>query len=116
MIELILAKLFDEEELSDTEDLPEIMLGFFDYVVRTDLGEVIYFTDYAEKPDKCNSPVRIFDPVNHQNNVGAKYSIEEKNCIVKAATEAGDAVEAGLKAPTKELTMRILAKSLWILF
>ena len=110
MIELVLAKLYDEKKLPDTQDFPEIMLGFFDYIVRTDFSEIIYFTDYTEEPKKSDSPIRVFDPVNQQNNVGEKYSIEGKNSIIYAAANAGDAIEAALKAPTKELTVRYWRK------
>ena len=105
MVELVLAKLFDDEKISNVADYPETLLDFFDYIARTNFGEDVFFTDYVGKPASCNDPIRVFDPVNPNNNLGRKYSESDRDVIVSEAVDAGDAVEAALKAPTKELTM-----------
>lgn len=110
MVELVLAKLFDDKSLSDDEDYPEIMLRFFDYIAKTNFGEVVYFTDYAGKPSPCNDVIRVFDPVNPENNVARKYNSGDRDVIVSEAIDAGDAIDAALKAPTKELTVRYWRK------
>lgn len=110
MVELVLAKLFDDKFLSDNEDYPEIMLGFFDYIAKTNFSEVVYFTDYPGKPSPCSDVIRVFDPVNPKNNVARKYNSGDRDVIVNEAIDAGDAVDAALKAPTKELTVRYWRK------
>ncbi|MCY4308669.1 MAG: CBASS oligonucleotide cyclase [Rhodobacteraceae bacterium] len=104
MVELILAKLFDDRKIAE-DAYPEILLCFFDYIARTNFGEEIYFTDYTSKPKFCNDPIRVFDPVNPSNNLGRKYNSYDRDRIVTKALNAGDAIEAALKAPTKELTI-----------
>lgn len=105
IVELVLAKLYEEKKLSNGEDFPETMLDFFDYIVKTNFSDLIYFTDYVEKPASCSDLIRVFDPVNSDNNVARKYSERDRDVIVVEAANAGDAIEAALKAPTKELTV-----------
>ena len=105
IVELVLAKLYDDEKFSNGEDFPETMLEFFDYIVKTNFSEVICFTDYTSKPTSCHDLIRVFDPVNSNNNVARKYNETDRDVIVSEAADAGDAIEAALKAPTKELTM-----------
>ena len=82
MVELVLAKLFDDKAFSNAEDYPETMLEFFDYIVKTNFSEDIYFTDYEKKPAPCNDSIRVFDPVNSYNNVARKYNDYDRNVIV----------------------------------
>lgn len=110
MVELVLAKLFDDKEFSNAADYPETLLEFFDYIARTNFSENIFFTDYVGEPASSSDPIRVFDPVNSDNNLGRKYSKDDRDAIVSEAVEAGDAIEAALKAPTKELTMRYWRK------
>ncbi len=104
MVELIIAKLFDDGIITKN-DYPEMLLCFFDYISQTNFGEEIYFTDYTNKPKICNDPIRVFDPVNPSNNLGRKYNSNDRDKIVTEALNTGDAIEAALKAPTKELTI-----------
>lgn len=110
MVELVLAKLVDDG--TSLDDYPESLLSFFDYIVKTDFSDMITFCDYPEAgtPTDCDDPIRVFDPVNAQNNVGQKYSDNQRNVIVDECIDAGDAIEAALKAPTKELTVRYWRK------
>lgn len=110
MVELVLAKILRDSLLSNSEDYPEIMLGFFDYIAKTNFSEVVYFTDYAGKPSPCNDAIRVFDPVNPENNVARKYNSGDRDVIVNEVIDAGDAIDAALKAPTKELTVRYWRK------
>ena len=112
MIELVLAKLYDEKEkhLNDTNDYPEIMLSFFDYIAKTDFCETVYFTDYVRKPDIGSDAIQVYDPVNASNNIARKYTESDKHVIVNEAIDAGDAIDAGLKAGSKELTVRYWQK------
>ena len=105
MIEMILAKLCDDG--LSFADYPEALQHFFTYAARSDLRERIAFTDYypASTIPDCSDPVRIIDPVNAGNNVSRLYTAAEANAIVDAALDAGDAVDAALAAPNKQLTV-----------
>lgn len=105
MIEMILAKLCDDG--LDFADYPEALQHFFTYVARSDMRELIVFSDYyrpSEVPD-LNCPVKIIDPVNAANNVGRLYTPVNAEAIVDAALDAGDAIDAALAAPNKQLTV-----------
>ena len=49
--------------------------------------------------------MQIIDPVNAANNVAQLYTAADADAIVDAALDAGDAIDAALAAPTKELTV-----------
>ena len=49
--------------------------------------------------------MQIIDPVNAANNVARLYTAANADAIVDAALEAGDAIDAALAAPTKQLTV-----------
>ena len=112
MVELVVAKLYDDRIFSNGDDYPETMLEFFDYIARTGFGESIFFSDYTPKPAISDDPVRVFDPVNEANNVAQKYTERDRKTIVEASAEAGDAIEAALKAPTLALTLHYWRKIL----
>lgn len=105
MIELILAKLSDDGE--DFSDYIEAMQSFFTYIVKSRLDERIVFSDYYKPSDVPSSfdPIQIFDPVNANNNAAKLYTSQNKQAIVDAAEEAGDLIDAALRAPSKELTV-----------
>ena len=106
MVELVLAKIVDGGAKLD--DYPEAMLSFFDHIARTDFAEQVDFRDYAAEagtPVACGDPIRVFDPVNAENNVGRKYSDGDRRTIVDKCVDAGDAIEAALRAPTKAETL-----------
>ena len=106
MIELILAHLADQGLAF--ADYPESLQHFFTYVARTNLRELIVFSDYY-KPSTVGTitePVKIIDPVNATNNVSKLYTAAQADAIVEAALDAGDAIDAALAAPTKQETVR----------
>jgi hypothetical protein len=49
--------------------------------------------------------VQIVDPVNAENNVSRLYTRSQREAIVESALDAGDAIDAALAAPTKQLTV-----------
>ena len=106
MVELTLAKIFDNRELVDQDDHPEILLAFFDYIVKSGFREEIHFDDYNSGSSNCDDSIRVIDPVNPQNNVARGYSETDRQIIVAKALDAGDNIDAALKAPSEELTMR----------
>lgn len=105
MIEMILAKLCDDG--IDFSDYPEAMQSFFTYIGRSNLRERIVFADHYPASDaaKVKEPVQIFDPINCTNNVARLYTEAQADAIVEAALDAGDAIDAALAAPTKQLTV-----------
>ena len=106
MVELIVAHLADAGRLS-LGDYPEALRQFFDYLVMSNLNDIISFNDFGHGGvTKQNKPINIFDPVNAQNNVGDKYTQQNKDCILGAAMDAADAIEYAACATTKEEALR----------
>jgi hypothetical protein len=105
MIEMILAKLCDDG--LDFSDYPEALQHFFTYVARTDFRQRIVFTDYypASSVGTFSEIVQIVDPVNAANNVARLYTAANADAIVECAIDAGDAIDAALAAPNKQLTV-----------
>lgn len=105
MIELILAKLCDDG--LDFSDYPEALQHFFTYVGRTELRDRIVFSDYykASTVSALSDALEIIDPVNAANNVARLYTTKQRDAIVDAALDAGDAIDSALAAPTKQLTV-----------
>jgi len=105
MIEMIVAKLCDDG--LDLSDYPEALQHFFTYVAKSDLRERIVFGDYYSPSTvgPLADPVQIIDPVNADNNVARLYTAANAKAIVDAALDAGDAIDAALAAPNKQLTV-----------
>ena len=105
MIEMILAKLCDSGLAFS--DYPEALQHFFTYVARTNFRERIVFSDYypASAVGTFADTVQIIDPVNATNNVAKLYTAANADAIVDAAIDAGDAIDAALAAPNKQLTV-----------
>ena len=110
MVELVLAKFVDDS--ASLDDYPEALLLFFDYIAKTNFSDMIAFDDYPEAgtPMDCHDSVRVFDPVNAANNVGRKYGANERSAIVDECIDAGDAIEAALRARTKTETLNYWRK------
>ena len=49
--------------------------------------------------------VQVIDPVNSANNVARLYTAANADAITEAALDAGDAIDAALAAPNKQLTV-----------
>ncbi|HEV2160453.1 CBASS oligonucleotide cyclase [Bradyrhizobium sp.] len=105
MIEMILAKLCDDG--LDFSDYPEALQHFFTYVARSGMRSKIVFGDYypASSVGAFTDAVQIIDPVNAVNNVARLYTKANAEAIVDAALDAGDAIDAALAAPNKQLTV-----------
>lgn len=110
MIEMILSELTDNG--TDLSDYPEALQSFFTYVAESNLSERIVFEDYYQASTVAPSAdrVQIIDPINASNNVARLYTAQNAAAIVDAALDAGDAIDAALKAPTKELTVHYWQK------
>jgi len=105
MIELIFAKLADNG--LDCSNYVEALQAFFSYIAKTDIRELIAFSDYYSESDlkEYPEPVKIIDPVNEENNASKLYTESQADMIVNAALDAGDAIDAALYATTKEKTL-----------
>lgn len=105
MVELVMAKLLDDG--LDCSDYPEALQGFFTYLAKSDLREVISFKDYyaAAQIQTFSERVRIIDPVNPKNNASKLYTSRQADEITEAALDAGDAIDSALAATTKEKTV-----------
>lgn len=100
MVELILAHLLDRG--CDFSDYPEAMQHFFTYIVRSQLKEVIKFSDFGEQNvDASTARIAIIDPVNEKNNVAKLYQDDDAEKIVNESLSAGDAIDYALRATTK---------------
>ena len=106
MVELILAHLADRG--TELRDYPEALASFFNYIATDEFRSVIAFSDFNDLKDcpASSDPIRIWDPVNCANNVACLYTSRQKSLIVEAALEAGDAIDAALRAVTKGDTVR----------
>ena len=110
MIELIVAHLADRGVALN--DYPEALQSFFTFLATDQLRSVIAFTDYypAGTCRAASDPVRIWDPVNCENNVAKLYTNTNQALIVDAAIDAGDAIDAALRAISKGETIRYWQK------
>ncbi len=101
MLELIVAHLFDRG--LDGSDYTHALSDVFAYIVKSGLRETIAFTDYCKLSEipKEASPIRIYDPVNHQNNIVWRYTEADRTRLVEAASDALDAITYARFATTK---------------
>ena len=105
MVEMILSHLSDQN--LDFSDYPEALQHFFTYIGNTRLRKRIVFDDYydLDTVGEHTEPVQIIDPVNADNNVSRLYTVNQRDSIFDAALDAGDAIDAALRAPTKQETV-----------
>lgn len=110
MIELIVAYLADRGMRLD--DYPAALAKFFAFIATDDFETTIAFADYYD-PATCKSisdPIRVWDPVNCENNVARLYKADNKSKLVDAALDAGDAIDSALRAISKGETVRYWQK------
>jgi len=106
MIELYVAYLADRGLKLD--NYPEALAEIFAHIATDAFRSDIVFDDHDD-PAKCvgcSDPMRIWDPVNHENNAASRYTQQQRDAIIDAALEAGEAIDSALRAPTKEDTVR----------
>jgi len=110
MVEFVVAHLGDRS--LPLSDYPEALARIFSYIESDDFRTAIAFSDNYD-PAHCKTtsePIRIWDPVNRNNNVAKLYTKSQKDTIVNAARDAGDAIDSALRAPTKGETVRYWRK------
>ena len=110
MIEMIVAHLADGGTVLN--DYPEALQSVFTYLATDNFRTDIVFSDYYNPDNIPNSiePIRIWDPVNSQNNVAKLYTVANRQKIAEAALDAGDAIDSALRAITKGETIRYWQK------
>ncbi|HVM78158.1 MAG TPA: CBASS oligonucleotide cyclase [Stellaceae bacterium] len=110
MVELLVAYLADRGLALD--DYPSALAKIFAYIANDDFETAIAFSDYYNPADCATTPapVRIWDPVNCENNVASLYTAENKSKISEAALDAGDAIDSALRAISKGETVRYWQK------
>lgn len=102
MVELLWAHIADTQEIPDSYQ--EALLVFFKYIWKSQLNEVIAFSDNYDSKGLTVDPaavITLWDPVNSKNNVAKSYSWLEKDAIVEASNNAYDAITAAQTAHTK---------------
>jgi tRNA nucleotidyltransferase (CCA-adding enzyme) len=102
MVELLVAHLSDNGQ--SFKDYPAALEAFFDYILNTELRERVAFTDFyeaAELPSGNGAAMELYDPVNPDNNVAARYTDTNRVAIVNAAEEAADALAEARYSDTK---------------
>lgn len=103
LVELVVAHLADSGKI-DLSDYVTALEDFFDYVIQTGLEKRIAFTDnypLSKLPAASSAAIEIFDPVNPDNNVAARYNHDHRRAIVRAAAEAADRVAEARFSDTK---------------
>ena len=110
MLELLVAHLADRG--LKMNDYPEALAQIFAYIATDAFRSQVIFGDHYNPAIcvNCSDPIRIWDPVNHENNTAKRYDTTQKDAIIEAALDAGDAIDAALRAPTKADTLRYWRK------
>lgn len=105
LLELLVARMVDSGV--QLNDYPRALAKFFSYIVKTGLEEQIIFNDYPSNtiPGYTGAAIEVFDPVNIQNNVTVRYSVNDREALVGAAEEAADSIREAFYATTKERAM-----------
>lgn len=106
MVELLVAHLADKGW--PLKDYPEALAQIFAYMVSDDFRTTIAFADYYDLSvcEATSDIIRIWDPVNCENNVAKMYTQVNKSKIFDAAMEASDAIDYAMRATTKGETIR----------
>lgn len=102
LIELIWCHLVDTQNLPESRT--DAFAKFLSFILRTRLEEKIIFTDYYQisaVKDDDKSPVKIYDPVNPENNVGKNLTEPERIKIIEETQIAFDALSMACAAYTK---------------
>ena len=103
-IELIVAHLQDTE--GPIEALEEGITRFFLFIARTQLMTPISFAENGSKPEFPCDPVVILDPVNSDNNVTKRITVDEQKTIVTLALEAWEKLHSARWKMAKEQTIK----------
>ncbi len=102
-IELIAAHLQDTQ--GPMTSLEEGLIRFFLFIAQSQLMTPVAFAEHGPKPRFPNDPVVILDPVNGDNNVTMRITIDERDEIVSKAIEAWEKLNSAHCKTTKGETI-----------
>ncbi|HEY5442234.1 MAG TPA: CBASS oligonucleotide cyclase [Candidatus Saccharimonadales bacterium] len=102
MVELICAHLCDRG--MEPAEITPALQRVFGYIVSSRLDGTVIFEDYykAAAVKVGAEPIRIYDPVNPENNITEKYTAQDRSKILQAAQKAYDAIALVPFTPTKQ--------------
>jgi tRNA nucleotidyltransferase (CCA-adding enzyme) len=105
LAELVVAHLWDvgwNGEVLAVKNYPRAFEQFLGYIVVTCLQTPIIFTDYYAAASVADSsdPIRVWDPVNPDNNVARTYTESDRIRLVDRASAALDQVAWAATAPS----------------
>ncbi|MFI1964632.1 CBASS oligonucleotide cyclase [Streptomyces pathocidini] len=106
LIELLVAHLWDvgwNGKPLQVDDYPQAIEQVLSYIVRTGLKTPIVFTDYYTADDvrTTTDPIRVWDPVNPENNVARGYTEFDRQRLVNHAKATLDTLTTAAYATTK---------------
>jgi hypothetical protein len=107
--ELLWAHLM-ERGLVPRDDLVASLLGFFGYIERSGLKEMIVFPETSDPAVAMHGPVCVADPVNPRNNAAGSMTVAERDASVSAAGAALDALAQASTAHTPTLSVGAMRK------
>ena len=100
MVELMVARMVDAK--AKLGDYPSALRQFFNWMVRTGLEEQVAFNHNGQTGNpRSKDPINVLDPINPDNNVASRYSISDRNALVRAAQDAADAIREAYYSSTK---------------
>jgi hypothetical protein len=102
-IELIAAHLQDTQ--GPATSLEEGLIRFFLFIAQTQFRTPIAFAEHGPKPRFPNDPVVILDPVNGDNNVTRRITVDEREVIVSKAIKAWEKLNSAQWKTTKGETL-----------
>ena len=102
-IELIAAHLQDTQ--GPMANLEAGLIRFFLFIAQTRLKMPIAFTEHGPNPRFPNDPVVILDPVNEDNNVTKRITVDERDEIVSKALVAWEKLNSACWKTTKGETI-----------
>jgi hypothetical protein len=106
LIELIWAHVIRKKLVTET-DLDEALLGFFAYVVRSELREPIWFQKADDVPPELpKAQVVVLDPVYPANNVAGGVDALQRETFVAACRNALESLASAQTAPDRPTARR----------
>ena len=98
MVELLVARMVDAK--AKLSDYPSALRQFFSWMARTGLEEQVAFNGQTGGL-RSKDPISVLDPVNPDNNVASRYSISDREALVRAAQDAASAIREAYYSSTK---------------
>lgn len=106
LLELLVAHLWSTGRHGEplaVGDYPRAFEQILGYIAHTKLSEPIWFDDFhtADELVHSDDPIRIWDPVNPENNVARSYTGADRDRLVDRAGEALEEISWAAVAPSR---------------